>query len=109
MLGEDCERFLYHFVRLLKVTSFPQQKGRVIAWLKEIRHICTVEEVRLCLVEVSLSQLKHSQVVEGLSMVGVIGDGYFKGLIGKSKVSNADADMTDIEPDITHVGVVRDS
>jgi hypothetical protein len=66
----------------LELTALEHQVRRVVAGLEQkSRDLCSLHEVALGLLQVTLSKLQNAQVVEGLRVIGVAADRDLEALI----------------------------
>mmetsp|Transcript_78198 Transcript_78198/g.130449 ORF Transcript_78198/g.130449 Transcript_78198/m.130449 type:complete len:543 (+) Transcript_78198:1918-3546(+) len=89
---------------LLEVSQFERQQPTVEEGLVHVlRQTRRRLEVGAGLVHVALAELQDPQIVEGLGVVGVHGNGHLERLIRQSQIANADGHLPDVVPNIRHV------
>jgi hypothetical protein len=99
MLWEQFQRLLHVLVALLELALLVEQVSDVVGGLEQERAgLRRLLEVRPRLVYVTLSQLKHTQIVECFCVVRVVAHTDLERLISEAQVTDADSDVAHIIP-----------
>ena len=99
MLREHSKCLLTMVITQLKLASLIVQVSNIVSRFKqECIARATLAEIDLRLIDEAFAQLKDTQIVESLSMLGVVAHGYFKGLVSKTEITNADAHVAYVVP-----------
>ena len=100
MIGKVFQSLLNDDITGLQISTFLCQSGQVVIRFIDMRSQSTRGlEKSPGLVHIALSQFQDAQVVEGLCVVVVGGQGQSEALVGKSGVSDLDGDVADVVPD----------